>query len=965
MISLRAYNREIEKFIEGGSYTEAIKHCKHILRVFPKCISTYRSLAKALLENHEYMEAKDVFARVLAVFPDDFVSHLGLSIINESEGNLNAAIWHMELAYDLQPSNPAITEELRRLFGRRDGVMPPKIRITRGALIRIYARGELYHQAISECQSALAEDPQRIDLEVMLAQMHYASGGLMESAEICVKILTHLPFCYEANRLMALILPQISQQSDTRVFVGRLIELDPYNRELDSIEMSASEVPEDAVTLERLEESVEPETPESVSWSENFQLENKYDSTSGSQASHGLEPGDYSNNNLSELETDGGYQEPGLSFDDESESQSDSLDHIAQEQEKESPFLLEDLPEWMRNAGWIRKVGNSENELDNSTATKENESNPDQTSDQGSESELSEEDIAGKPQLENDTGETPGIEEQGEQQFTPSTLIHDADQFETKIQSSDLHFAAESQNPTPIRGESGEHMSSDQENKNEDEWLNQLRGGSSPNDDKNDLPDWLKDFESESEQPLEENVDIPEWLKSLEPTGDENALLPEENPTEEAGEEESAVLSEEESESAIASTSYLFTKTFSEDETGAENLSGADSTQILPPTPETPEVKQPVVEQPSQPGMDTVEGLPAWVRNVLKRTATVEEPAREESQAANIPAEPVTPSVERVESQPQMPMEEVHPEAEIPLAESVPPPIPAMEKTVGVSEISESPIQEIPSVPSSEGAISEDTSQELLDWLRGFGEEEHPQEAPVIAEEKPVESEIAEEVTAETALDRLVEFVAPEQEAQKVPEPVSEEPASPVEEVPAVEEAFQTEAVAETEESVSEEELPPSLTESWVAEIAESEAEASIPAESEELVEEPTHEEEGGSVFEAPEVSEVEEPAMEVKEEIPQSVSPVQPEVADPIETAVSAMEQGDVPLALTEFGNALHTGSNLPSLIEALKSSVSYYENETDLWQLLGDAYARNNQFEEAFSAYDRAESILLKISL
>jgi len=72
MISLRAYNREIEKFIEGGSYTEAIKHCKHILRVFPKCISTYRSLAKALLENHEYMEAKDVFARVLAVFPDVF-----------------------------------------------------------------------------------------------------------------------------------------------------------------------------------------------------------------------------------------------------------------------------------------------------------------------------------------------------------------------------------------------------------------------------------------------------------------------------------------------------------------------------------------------------------------------------------------------------------------------------------------------------------------------------------------------------------------------------------------------------------------------------------------------------------------------------------------------------------------------------------------------------------------------------
>jgi len=96
-----------------------------------------------------------------------------MSIIRENEGNLDAAIWHMELAYDIQPSNPILTEELRRLFGRRDGVQPPKIRMTRGALIRMYARGELYQQAIAECQSALHDDPGRIDLEVILAQMLY------------------------------------------------------------------------------------------------------------------------------------------------------------------------------------------------------------------------------------------------------------------------------------------------------------------------------------------------------------------------------------------------------------------------------------------------------------------------------------------------------------------------------------------------------------------------------------------------------------------------------------------------------------------------------------------------------------------------------------------------------------------------------------------------------------------------
>lgn len=962
MISLRAYNREIEKLIEGGSYTEAIKHCKHILRVFPKCISAYRNLARALLEKHEYLEAKDVFARVLAVFPDDFVAHIGLSIINESEGNLNAAIWHMELAYDLQPSNPAITEELRRLFGRRDGVMPPKIRVTRGALIRIYARGELYHQAISECQSALAEDPQRVDLEVMLAQMYYASGELMESAETCAQILTRLPFCYEANRLMALILPQISQQSDTSIFTRRLAELDPYHRALDSIEMSIAEVPEDAVTLEYLQESPEPENPEAISWSQNMQLENEYSTFTDSQTSPGLKPGDQAIKNLVEPEMDDSYQEPGLLFDDEPESPVDNSDQISPEQEKVSPFLMEDLPEWMRNAGWIRKEGNSENELDNSSATKENESSPVQSSYLELHETHRGEEFEVNTHAGDETDETSEIGDQDEH-FLPSSLLnHDTGQFETEIQSKDHHFAVESQNPTPIRGESGELMSSDQDKKNEDEWLNQLRGGSSSNEDKNDLPDWLKDFESESEQPLDENVDIPEWLKSLEPTEAENALLPEENPAEETGEEESAVLSEEESESAIASTSYLFTKTFNEEETGSESLGGADSTQILPSTPEKSEEEQPAVEQPSQPGMDATEGLPAWVRNVLKRTAPAEEPVQAH-QVDNIPAEQAPASVESVESQPLIPEEEARPVEEVHFSETVPPPIPAMEETGGVAEISESPIQEIPSVPASEGAISEDTSQELLDWLRGFGEEEHAQEAPAVVEEKPVETEITEEVTGETALDRLGEFVAPEPEIHNIAEAISEEPVPPVQVTPVTKSEFQAEPIAQPEESGHEEEQPPSLAESWVAEVNEPEAAESGLSEQIEMAEEPMHEE-AVPASETLEVAEASEPAK-VGEGIPVSTPSASSEVSDPIDAAISAIEQGNIQLALIDFDNALREGSNLPSLIEALKNSVSFYQSETDLWQLLGDAYARNNQFEEAFSTYDRAESILLKINL
>jgi len=49
-ISLRKYVKEIEALIEGNHIDEAITHCRHILRTYPKHIDTYRLLAKAYLE---------------------------------------------------------------------------------------------------------------------------------------------------------------------------------------------------------------------------------------------------------------------------------------------------------------------------------------------------------------------------------------------------------------------------------------------------------------------------------------------------------------------------------------------------------------------------------------------------------------------------------------------------------------------------------------------------------------------------------------------------------------------------------------------------------------------------------------------------------------------------------------------------------------------------------------------------
>jgi tetratricopeptide (TPR) repeat protein len=201
-IALRTYVQQLDTLIERKHIDEAIAHCRHILSYFPKHLDTYRMLGKALLEKGRHGDAADVFQRVLSVLPDDFISHVGMAIVREDEANLDAALWHMERAFEAMPSNGAIQQELCRLYGRRDGVVPPKARLTRGALGRMYAQGGLYRQAEAELKAALAEDQDRIDLSTLLAKTYWLDGQPAEAAPLCGTVLQKLPYSQVANRVL-------------------------------------------------------------------------------------------------------------------------------------------------------------------------------------------------------------------------------------------------------------------------------------------------------------------------------------------------------------------------------------------------------------------------------------------------------------------------------------------------------------------------------------------------------------------------------------------------------------------------------------------------------------------------------------------------------------------------------------------------------------------------------------------
>jgi tetratricopeptide (TPR) repeat protein len=255
--------------IDKNQIDEAFAHCRYILELYPKHIDTYRLMGKALLEAQRFGDASDVFHRVLSSVPDDFIAHLGMSIIREDESNLDAAIWHMERSFEVQPSNAAVQVELRRLYGLRDGVTPQKIQLTRGALARMSAKSNLHSQSIAELRSALSSDPQRPDLQVVLAEMYLQTGSRMEAIETCNALINKLPYCLTANRILAEVLPETERADQAHEYKTRMGELDPYYLQLSAVAPTLEQVPDGAVTIERFEytgETFETEDSDQPAW---------------------------------------------------------------------------------------------------------------------------------------------------------------------------------------------------------------------------------------------------------------------------------------------------------------------------------------------------------------------------------------------------------------------------------------------------------------------------------------------------------------------------------------------------------------------------------------------------------------------------------------------------------------------------------------------------------------------------
>ena len=1000
-VPLRSYNHDIERLIDQGQCEEAIAHCRHILESFPKHLETYRLLGKAYLESQRYGEAADIFLRVLSSIPDDFVSNIGMSIIREDEGNLEAAIWHMERAYEAQPANSAIQDELRRIIGRRDKVEPSRVRLTRGALVRMYVRGDLYYQAIAEARVAISEEPQRADIQILLAKMCYLAGQRVEATDICNNLLTKYPYCFEANQILADILPEIKRTEDAQMYRMRINALEPYAAFVSQDLPTPLDVPETAVMLDELFWHPAPPAAEQPQWASTLGI-NVFNQSGTSEkipewfnepAAPAASP---------QTTTPALIEAPEGTELSDPEIQ-DTINQLEQSE----------LPDWMKSAGFVASTGNKEEPPPEMQETVlDNLTDP--------EADIPKANLPDwlkklAPQL---PAEEEGAEEikSFENLFAPSPIIPDFTQTESieppvneespLPQSTKETFSVEANAEQSSEIQPSQPGFEDQESAMA--WLEGLAAKQGadeeslfvkPEDRTETPPAWI--IESSLATPSEGLTEnSPEETQGAqtnpEITGIEPAAI--DFAAKQVVEEDSPSVKPEETQFEIPPVwvQEFGNKTFG---TEAENPPATEpaqqQTQNIPPEI----IQQPITAAPSEQEMDLSvsdqdsafawleslaakhgaeedtllvnpedrsEVLPDWIQ---KASTTPSSPPAEETPDLNINQVAELGSSQVAEAAPEQPVSTTIPTEENqadafawleslaakqgadeesllvkPEDRKETPPEWIVESTTeAATNTVSAPEKETPSIPMAEQVPAwlqdlEKTQDEQVGTMTGATPP--PEETPVV----PISEEVPEWIQG------LEKTPVEQQPLQSTPVSLSEE--TPAEKIKKESDWLHTLKATEIEQPLPQNIPEPESTDlSWLQSLEQTAQEA-IPEETQRIVLP-----RGQETSNETEMIPLAAPYVSPAPPIPSTGSEQSKKT---LKEAQYNLASGKIDLAIKGYYLLVESNQLLDETIHDLRDALYKYPIEIALWQALGDAYVRSNRLQDALDAYTQAEDLI-----
>jgi tetratricopeptide (TPR) repeat protein len=994
-ITLREYCDKAKELIEAESYDRAIAICRHILKHYPRHIRSYRLMGEASLEQGDYVEAANLFKRVLSADMEDVVVYAGLGIVYDEEGAVDEAIWQLERAFELTPGNAEIRKELQRLYTERDGAAPPKLKLTPAALGRLYLREGLYQRAIDEFRGVLEEDPDRVDIQVTMAMALWWNGQHREAAEVCEKILETFPNCLKANLILGDILLNSDREDEGRALLRTAQAMDPENIAAQGLFRDQSPLPLETISVPRLDErelqqeveEIAPELP---------------------AAAKKAEP----------------EEAPPLIPEEELEEAMPDWLRKLQEGEREpateeevSPLIADEMPSWLRELATERAV---EPEVaapaDEERSSTEEEELPAWVREIGGApepAEPEEEFLPLEAEEEPLAEEVPSLEEmEAEPEFISAAEgeVPQAGEEEAGVVGEEIP----AEPPEPAESVPIEALMAMLAGPEEE--LAEAEPSEAPVEEapalEDEVPDWLRGLRAEEAEsaPLEqqpvsaEDEEVPAWLRELgeEPSEEELTVPPEEmlgpaevpleepdreQPPTPAREEEISAVEEEEEVEISEETMVRLRDTMPDESASIEEimawmerskamLAGEEPLQVS-----VEEEAEAPPEKPEEVAVPTPEEeLPTWLSEMRPEEEEVATPVDEEvvptdEEEKEIPTwlEDLRPEAAEEEAvaraeEPETAVEE----APIPSPEEEELPSWLVELRVEAAKEQPIPLEEAePFVEEEPAPLMEE--EDIPPWLRALGpepvREEEPiptkepevlvEEAPILPtemEEEEVPSwlrELRAEPTREEAPTPTEEFEMPIAAGEPEAAFPTEEPEAPFEEAPIARmeeeeipswlrelraEAAKEEAGAPPRAAVEEAELPPLEEDEiplWLRELRAEIAKGAV-APSEEAAE-PTVEEA------VPGVEAEAEPALE---EI--GAPPVEEE--PPLEV-VTAEERAEVaPRVAEPESDELRAGWGIEDYRRHLESNPQ--DDSTRL--SLGRAHARNGDWDEAVSEYE-----------
>ena len=986
-IRLQDYVAEIKELIRNVRLDEAIAHSQHILRHHPKFVEAYALLGESCLEKEMYREAIEFFQRTLGADPENLISRVGLGVIYDEQGAFPEAIWQLERAFELVPGNAEVRRELMRLYGQYDGIDKTRLKLTRGALGRLYSRNGLYERAIGEFRAVLRQDPELPDIRVALIEALWREGRQVEAVETCLDLLDDLPNCLKANLILGdtWLRGGDEESAQQRLSVAR--ELDPENKVAQELFGKDSPLPPEEVLIPELD--VMPD---------EFDV-----APVGGFAAEVV---------VAEEEVEGAWEtdeELPEWLRDVGVTAEEPIEELAAEEVLEAPPdespPTEDMPEW------LQEVMEEEGPLPAAEPLV-------------ADAEPQEEELAADEQ---EPEPLPEVESLWGPEEEPEPAGAETPEEEMPEWLQELVGEAEALSGEEPAPEAEEHVAPlAEEVEVEAPAAEEVAPSEEEAPPEDGAPDWLSELDSEQveevaeplaaeiqeEAPTVEEVisdeELPDWLRELDSAKAEEAAVREEAPDDEKAPDWLRDLDTEEVEEVAAPLA----------EDVAEEAEEVAAPLAADLHEESPTVEEEVISD---------EELPDWLRDLgvteVQEEESVAGPPVDEVETVEIAPPPDVEQEEvpvaeegtvEIAPPPDIEEEEVPvAEEEVPVIDQIPDWLRELDEAEEEAAAAEPPVAEPgeeQAVPESlralveaglldeadlDSAMAEMSAEELASqrteevpsWLRELVESETAAaaEAPAEAEVEPEPEPAAEE--PEPAIEEVVEEPEPElageeaeaelviEEVVEEPEPaVAEaEPESLVEEVepepepePSVEEA---EPEPEPEPSVEEPEPEPELAvEEPVAEV-----------ELEPAVEEPEPEPEPEPVIEEAAVEP--EPAVEdevpAEAEIEPAVTEVEPERIDELmaqlkrrprdysarlELARLHYAEQDWDRALASYEKLISARRFLPDVVDDLESLVDQQVELSRIYHMLGDAYMQQDQLDEALEMYRLARQQLTK---